>query len=283
MRQNSAVLQFSFTTTKSEVLCPNFYLKSISAVTLAKFYGQKDSLSVVNDVWNRAQTIHFQTERWICVTNLNLLRNLRRSIFRPLHEIPDYMDSYWKWLDFTYKNSPNFGKCDRTLPVGETFAHNAMLVCLTLYWWNRGITSKTISVSFLNRPVITLNSDFPLLMDLLMTLQNQLDRMLTIVHVLHKDEIAWCYTYDLDLFIVMIGKKYLVCHLGRAFVSLFFCHRSLNAWPHVPVFYCSTSLTICFLQSIALFLVLNRIWCLTPFWTKSGTMTFHTSEKCWFY
>ncbi len=50
MRQNSAVLQFSFTTTKSEVLCPNFYLKSISAVTLAKFYGQKDSLSVVNDV-----------------------------------------------------------------------------------------------------------------------------------------------------------------------------------------------------------------------------------------
>ncbi len=45
MRQNSAVLQFSFTTTKSEVLCPNFYLKSIRAVTLAKFYGQNETVN----------------------------------------------------------------------------------------------------------------------------------------------------------------------------------------------------------------------------------------------
>ncbi len=181
MRQNSAVLQFSFYNNKIRSALSQFLPQSISAVTLAKFYGQKDSLSVVNDVWNRAQTIHFQTKRWIRVTNLNLLRNLRRSIFLPLHEIPDYMDSYWNdWISPTkiHQTSVNVTvpylleklshtmQCSFVLPsTGETEE---------LHLEPSASPSSTDQSS-----LWTLT--FPVLKDLLMTLQNQLDRMLTIV------------------------------------------------------------------------------------------------------
>lgn len=56
MRQKSAVLQFSFTTTKSEVLCPNFYLKSISAVTLAQFYGQNETVNSCDQTESAAKS-----------------------------------------------------------------------------------------------------------------------------------------------------------------------------------------------------------------------------------
>lgn len=71
-------------------------------------------------------------------------------------------------------------------------------------------------------------------------------------HVLHKDETAWCYTYDFGFIYCDDWKKYLVCHLGRAFVCLsaffFFTTRSLTA---DCMFHCSTvaqSLSIYFLQ-----------------------------------
>ncbi len=44
----------------------------------------------------------------------------------------------------------------------------------------------------------------------------------------------------LDLFIVMIGKNTSFAIWDVLLLASFFCHRSLNAWPHVPVFYCST-------------------------------------------
>lgn len=104
---------------------------------------QKGSLSVVSNVaMYETQRTQFTFKpngecmwpTWICCkicvdTFFALTRNSRFHGF------------LLKWMNFTYNNSQIFCKCDRTLTVEETFANNAMLVCLTLYWWNGGITS----------------------------------------------------------------------------------------------------------------------------------------------
>ncbi len=141
------------------MLCPNFYLKSISAVTLAKFYGQKDSLSVVNDVWNRAQTIHFQTKRWI----------------------PDYMDSYWNdWISPTkiHQTSVNV-----TVPyLLEKLSHTMQCsFVLPSTGETEELHLKPSASPFSTDQSSLWTLTFPVLKDLLMTLQNQLDRMRTIV------------------------------------------------------------------------------------------------------
>lgn len=52
-----------------------------------------------------------------------------------------------------------------------------------------------------------------------------------------------------------------------------------TCWPHDPVLYCSTKpIYLFFTLDRSLILVLNGIWCLTPFCKEYGTM-FYTSKK----
>lgn len=178
-----------------------------------------------------------------------------------------------KWVDFTCINLPNIYKCGRTLTVGETFTHNAMLVCLTtLFWWNGGVTSLDhhlgVSVSSFHRPPSSLErtSTFPLLMDLLMTLQNQLDRMLTIVPcltwwnsmVLHFYEFRLIYCDDWE-------KKIPRLPSGTCFICPSAYCLVLKP-PADRMIQCCTvaqSLSIYFLPSIAL--CFGAEWNLVPY------------------